>query len=177
MNGVLADPLASRRDGLRWLARWSTRATVFSSCRIARASAGVSSLAVPLMAASSSARQGIASGWSSSRSGLVVASPADESAGRTPVLHIEPRYASLASYGLPSLTSPALEGLRAALAQGQVCSGQGWAVLLFPSPYHGVLARKGSPCHARLRPSGRLRTLSACAEPCSSRFQAIPPVT
>jgi hypothetical protein len=47
--------------------------------------------------------------------------------------------------------------------------------LLFPSPYHGVLAVKGGARHARLRPVGRLRPLTACAAPCWRRFRAIPP--
>jgi len=49
------------------------------------------------------------------------------------------------------------------------------AVLLFPSPYHGVLAVKGCACCARWRPGGRLRPLTACAAPCWPRFRAIPP--
>jgi hypothetical protein len=51
----------------------------------------------------------------------------------------------------------------------------GEAVLLFPSPYHGVLAVKGGARLARLRPGGRLRPLTACAAPCWRRFRAIPP--
>ena len=35
------------------------------------------------------------------------------------------------------------------------------AVLLFPSPYHGVLTVKGCARHARWRPCGRLRPLTA----------------
>lgn len=54
--------------------------------------------------------------------------------------------------------------------------GGAWAVLLLPSPYHGVLAVEGGARHARLRLGGRLRPLTACAAPCSQRFRAIPPV-
>ena len=71
-------------------------------------------------------------------------------AGRALVLRIEPRCASLAPVGLPSLTPPARladPGLRAALAQRRVCAAGGvWAVLLFPSPYHGVLAVNDCAC-------------------------------
>ena len=37
------------------------------------------------------------------------------------------------------------------------------------------LAVKGGARHARLRPGGRLRPLTACAAPCWRRFRAIPP--
>jgi len=63
------------------------------------------------------------------------------------VLRIEPRCASLVPCGLPSLTPPARltdPGLRAPLAKKSECvQWAGVAVLLFPSPYHGVLAVKG----------------------------------
>jgi hypothetical protein len=47
--------------------------------------------------------------------------------------------------------------------------------LLFPSPYHGVLAVKGIAPLA-LAACGRLQPLTACAAPCWRRFRAIPPV-
>ena len=49
--------------------------------------------------------------------------------------------------------------------------------MLFPSPYHGVLAVKGFARYARLRPGGRLRPLTACAAPCPGRVRQFRPAT
>ena len=56
---------------------------------------------------------------------------------------------------MPTISGPA--GLRAPLACPCLRWRSGWAVLLFPSPYHGVLAVKGGARLARWRPGGRLR--------------------
>src|SRR3546814_726845 len=48
-------------------------------------------------------------------------------------------------FAAPGGATPALAGLRASLA-GCAFVGEGWAVLLFPSPYHGVLVVKGCAC-------------------------------
>lgn len=51
----------------------------------------------------------------------------------------------------------------------------GGAGLLFPSPYHAVLAVKVCACVARWRPGGRLTNPDGCAAPCCFRSRAIPP--
>jgi hypothetical protein len=89
--------------------------------------------------------------------------------GRAVVLRIEPPLASR-PYGRPSLTPPAWSGLRAPLARSRA----GRAVLLFPSPYHGVLAVKGCAPLA-LAAVAVFDPVTACAAPCWGRFQAIPP--
>ena len=54
-------------------------------------------------------------------------------------------------------------------------AARGRAVLLFPSPYHGVLAVKGGApmALASWRPAS---PPDCCAAPCWRRFRAIPPV-
>jgi hypothetical protein len=76
----------------------------------------------------------------------------------------------IAYYQLKYLPTPALEDLRAPLAKsryfGVLRRGGVGAVLLFPTPYHGVLAVKGCAFFEHLRSLTVFDPVTACAAPC-----------
>src|SRR5574340_1965 len=93
----------------------------------------------------------------------------------SPAARVSPLWASI----VPSLRSadasgPALRSGPARSACPVLPAWEGRAVLLFPSPYHGVLAVKGCAPLA-LAAVAVFDPVTACAAPCWTRFRAIPP--